>query len=415
MIVEVLAIGTELLLGQITNRNAATIGIALAENGLDAHYQVVVGDNMERMVAALTTAQARADAIIITGGIGPTQDDVTREAICAATGRTMLVSEKYGEVLRERFAAFGREMPNNNLRQAEYPEGAEMLPNPKGTAPGLFLRHDGVLIFALPGVPEEMRLLLADHVLPRLRSEAGVTEVLVSRMLRSWGRSESAVAELLDDLFTSLVNPSVAFLASGGEIKVRITAKAEDGRAAEDLIAPVETEVRARLGSSVFGVDDETIGSVLAGLLNERGWTLGTAESATAGMVAAGITNLAGSSAFFRGGVVAYATDLKVGLLGVPPDVIEQYGVVSEPTAVAMAQGAAELLGVDVAVSVTGSAGPDPQERAVGTIVIGVRTPEGASARTLTLPGDRERVRTYATNAALHLTRLAIQGHWWGT
>ena len=413
MIVEVVAIGTELLLGQITNRNAATIGAALADEGFDAHYQIVVGDNMERMIDTLRTAMSRSDAVIITGGIGPTQDDVTREAICAATGRELLTSEEYAETLRTRFAAFGRQMPENNLRQAQYPEGAEMLPNPKGTAPGLVLEHDGVLLFALPGVPAEMKLLLADHVLPRLRRSAGVTGVLVSRILRSWGRSESSVAEMLDDLFVATTNPSVAFLASGGEIKVRISAKASDAQAAQALIEPIEREVRARLGTSVFGTDDETIGVVLSRLLRERGWTLGTAESATAGKVAAEITNLAGSSAYFRGGVVAYATDLKADLLDIAVDLLEAEGVVSEATALAMAEGAAGLLGVDVAVSVTGSAGPDPQERTVGTIIIAVRTPEGMAARTLTLPGDRERVRTYATTAALHLTRLAIEGLWW--
>ena len=413
MIVEVIAIGTELLLGQITNRNAATIGAMLAEDGFDAHYQVVVGDNDERMVETIGVAMARADAVIITGGIGPTQDDVTREAISEVTGRPLILNEAYVVELRERFRAFGRDMPENNARQGEYPEGGEQLANPKGTAPGILVDHEGTMIFALPGVPAEMLLLMTDHVMPRLRERAGISEVLVSRVLRSWGRSESQIAEMLDDLFQASTNPSVAFLASGGEIKVRLSAKAETTEEAEEMIRPLEETVRRVLGFSVFAADDETIGSVLLDLLAERSWTIGTAESATAGGIGHALTATPGMSKVFRGGVIAYATDVKTGLLGVPKELVESEGVVSEATAMAMADAAADLLGVDVAISVTGSAGPDPQERQVGTMIIGIRTPEGTRARVLRLPGDRERVRTYAVTGALHLARLAIQGHWW--
>ena len=244
MIVEVIAVGTELLLGQIINTNVAHIGARIADLGLDSHYQQTVGDNLGRMESAIRTALDRADAIIITGGIGPTQDDITREAICAATGRSMAFSDEYARALEERYAKWGREMPVSNLRQAEYPEGAELLPNPKGTAPGLALEHDGTLIFALPGVPPEMYLLLDDHVLPRIREKAGIDEVLVSRVIKTWGRGESAVAEQLADLFESSKNPSMAFLASNGEIKVRLTAKAETVAEAEALIAPVQGQER---------------------------------------------------------------------------------------------------------------------------------------------------------------------------
>ncbi len=413
MIVEVVAVGTELLLGQIVNTNAATIGRALADQGFDAHFQVVVGDNLEREAAVIRAAMDRADAVIITGGIGPTQDDLTREAICAATGRAMEFSDSYAAELRRRFAAWGREMPSSNLRQAEYPSGAEMLPNPKGTAPGLALEHEGVWIFALPGVPAEMEHLLTAEVLPRLRRVAGITEVLVSRVLRTWGRTESWVADRLDDLFRGSTNPSIAFLASGGEIKIRVTAKASDEAAAHALIGPVEAEIRRRLGSAVFGVDEDTIERVLLELLAGKGWTLATAESATGGMVAARVTSVPGSSKMFRGAVVAYAVDLKEHLLKVPEEALAE-GVVSEAVAEAMAVGARRLLETDVAVSVTGSAGPDPLERRPGTMVVGVSTPEATRARTLRLPGDRERVRTYTATAALHLTRLAVTGVWWG-
>lgn len=415
MIVEIIAVGTELLLGQIVNGNAALIGRRLAEEGLDAHYQVVVGDNDDRLVAALTAALGRADAVILTGGIGPTQDDLTREAICRATGRAMAFSEEYAARLRARWEATGRVMPESNVRQAEYPEGAVQLANAKGTAPGIALEHDGAWIFALPGVPQEMEALLDEEVMPRLRRLVGGPAVVKSRLLRSWGMSESQVAELLDDLFQASVNPSVAFLASSGEIKVRITAKANTEAEAASLISPVEAEVRERLGARIFGTDGETIEAIVLGMLGERGWRLATAESATGGLIAARITSVPGASRVFVGSIVAYATELKHRLLKVPTATLDRAGVVSEEAAIAMAEGAARLLGAEVAVSVTGSAGPDEQEQPAGTMVIGVHTPEGTAARTFQLPGDRERVRTYAGTAALQLVRLAVEGSWWRT
>jgi nicotinamide-nucleotide amidase len=319
-------------------------------------------------------------------------------------------SEAYAEALRERWAATGREMPVSNLRQADYPASAEMIANPKGTAPGLALREGSKWLFAVPGVPAEMEYLLIAEVLPRLISALGEESVLLSRVLRTWGRSESAVGEMLDDIFARSTNPSIAFLASAGEIKVRISAKAPTAEAAMALIAPVEVEVRDRLGRSVFAVDDQTIEEVLLGLLAGKGWTIGTAESATGGLVASRLTKVGGASAVYRGTVVAYTTDLKRDLLGVSD---LSHGVVSEETALAMAAGARKLLQVDVAVSVTGSAGPEAQEQPAGTMVIAVETPMDAAANTLRLPGDRERVRTYAATAALHHVRLAVLGEWW--
>lgn len=411
MIVEVVAVGTELLLGQIINGNGAHIGAALAEQGFDANHQQVVGDNLGRMTDVLLTAFDRSDAVIVTGGIGPTQDDITREAICAATGRPMLRSSDYVAQLQSMWERRGRIMPASNVRQADYPKGAELLPNPRGSAPGLVLDHHGTLIFALPGVPAEMHLLLSDQVMPRLRAKAGIDEVLISRVLRLWGRSESEIADTLDDLFGATTNPSLAFLASSGEIKVRITAKADTVVAAAALIGPVETEVRSRFGDSVFGVDEEAIEPVVLGLLRQKGWTVGSAESITGGAVATRLTSIAGASDVFRGSIVAYAADLKADLLAV--DVSD--GVVTEAVAVAMAEGARSALGVDVAVATTGSAGPDPLERDIGTVIVGVATPDGARARTLQLPGDRERIRAYGTTAALQLLRLGVAGSWWGS
>ncbi len=409
MIVEVIAVGTELLLGQIVNTNLAYIGARLADRGFDAHYQQTVGDNLERMVHSIQTALARADALIITGGLGPTQDDITREAVAEATGRQLVFNDEYASQLRERWEQRGRSMPENNLRQAYHPEGSELVINPRGSAPAVVVGHQDRLIFCVPGVPAEMEFLMLTEVLPRLAAAAKSDEVIVSRVLRTWGRSESRVAEMLDDLYRE-PNPSIAFLASASEIKVRITAKATTHKIAEKMISPVEAMVHERLGDSIFGSDDETIEAVLFDLLSERGYTIGTAESMTGGMVTARLTDLPGSSAVVRGGLIAYDAELKRQLLGVS-DISK---VVDEETAIEMAQGAKDLLGVDVAVAITGSAGPTDLEKPAGTVVIAVATPERTEARELRYGGDRERVRTFATTAALQLTRLALLGRWWG-
>jgi nicotinamide-nucleotide amidase len=407
MNVEVIAVGTELLLGQIVNTNLATIGRALAEAGLDTYRQVVVGDNLERLAEAIREGLEQSDAIILTGGIGPTQDDITREGICAATGLGMGYSDEWAAHLEDWWARRGREMPPNNLKQAEHPAGAKLIPNP----PGLDLTIDGKRIFALPGVPAEMSLMLADHVIPALVEVEGGPAVLRSRVLRSYGLGESKVADLLSDIYDGLTNPTMAFLASAAEIKVRLTAKAATIEEADALIAPVEAAVRERLGT-VFGADDDTLESLIFRALGERGWTIGTAESATGGMVVARLTAVPGASDFVRGSVVSYATEVKEQVLGVPAQTLAA-GVVTEETALAMAAGARKVLAADVVVAVTGSAGPDPQEREVGTMVLAVATPEGARAHTMRMPGDRERIRTYTTTAALHLVRLAVTGEWW--
>lgn len=406
---EVIAVGTELLLGQIVNSNATHIGATLAEHGYDAHFQQVVGDNVDRIAETIELAAGRADAVIITGGIGPTQDDMTREAVSEAFDLPMEFSDSYAEHLRGWWERRGRVMPESNLQQAEHPAGAELLMNPKGTAPGLAIDHEGTLIFVVPGVPAEMTHLLQEEILPRLAARGGKSAVLTSRLLRTWGRSESDVAEILDDIYRGSANPSLAFLASGGEIKIRLTAKADSRPDALAMIEPLENEVRSRLGEAVFGTDDETIERVLLRLLNDRGFTIGTAESMTGGLVSAALTSLPGSSAVVGGGLVAYDSELKRQLLGVE----DTSAIVTREVAEQMARGGRELLGADVAVSVTGSAGPEPLEQPPGTFWIGVSTPDHTQAREMKMVGDRERVRTYATTAALHLTRLALIGKWW--
>jgi nicotinamide-nucleotide amidase len=369
----------------------------------------VVGDNLDRVSSAISTAISRADAVIVTGGIGPTRDDLTREALSAATGRPLLLDHGYADRLRAWWETRGREMPESNLRQAEYPDGAELIVNPKGSAPALVLEHEGTQIFCIPGVPEEMVYLLDEAVMPRILVRSAGPAIVVSRLLRTWGQSESAVGELLDDLYQGSTNPSVAFLASAGEIKVRITAKADDRSTALGMIEPVAEEVKRRLAPWYFAEGDDTILRILARLLGERGWLIGTAESMTGGLVAAALTSSPGSSDYVRGGVVAYDPQLKAKLLGVS----DIDTVVDLETAIEMAEGGRKLLEADVVVAVTGSAGPDPLERPPGTVIIAVATPEDTRGRELRMPGDRERVMAYGTTSALHLARLAISGQWW--
>lgn len=414
MNVEILAVGTELLLGQIVNSNATDIGSRLALAGLDHYHQSVVGDNLERVATAIRHAVGRSDAVIITGGIGPTQDDITRESICAAAGVEMEFSEPYAERLRGWWARRDRPMPETNLRQAEYPAGADLIDNPKGTAPGLRLRIGGAWVFALPGVPQEMLPMVDEDVIPfLLEASDRAGSAIESVVLRTYGESESRIAEILDDLFESSVNPTMAFLASAAEIKVRLTARAATAEAAREMIVPLEHQVRARLGRLVFASGMEPVESMVLAAAAEHGWTIGTAESATGGLVAARLTAVPGASATYRGSVVAYSTELKHELLDVGSAIVQDQGVVSEQTAIAMAEGGAVRLGVDVCLAVTGSTGPDPQEQEVGTMIFAVRTPDAVRARTLRLPGDRERIRTYASTAGLHMLRLALAGEWW--
>ncbi len=413
MIVEVVAVGTELLLGQIVNSNAAHIGSRLAEAGLDHFRQVVVGDNEERIAEALRLAIGRSDAVIVTGGIGPTQDDLTREALARAAGVPLELSEAAEARLRSWWEGRGRPMPESNLRQAYAPAGADLIPNGKGTAPGLALGVDGVTVYVLPGVPQEMAAMLEESVLPRLtEARSGPGRVIASRLLRTWGESESRIAELIGDLYESSTNPTLAFLASGGEIKLRLTAAAGSEDEASELIDPFEAEIRRRLGDLVFSVGERGVEAVLLEECADRGWSMGTAESMTGGLVASRITSVPGASRTFVGSIVSYRGAIKVGVLGVSDDAMAA-GVVTEAVAIEMAAGARTALGTDVALAVTGSAGPEPLERPVGTVVIAVETPEGARARTLRLPGDRERIRVYAATAALHHGRLAVTGSWW--
>jgi nicotinamide-nucleotide amidase len=408
---EVVAVGTELLLGDIANTNAQTIGRELARIGVDCLVHTAVGDNIERIAEAIGGALARADAVIVTGGIGPTQDDVTREAIAMVTGDELIADPELRRDLEEKFARMNRPMARINLRQAERPSRARSLPNPIGTAPGVLAEHSGKVIYAIPGVPHEMRAMLLASVSPDIARRSEATASIVSRVVRVGGMTESGVAEALGPTWRRLGpgDPTIAFLAGSGEVRVRITAKAPTEEAASAMLDEVEREVRDVLGPAVVGGTDETLELIVGRLLAGRRWTLATAESVTGGQIAGRITDAAGASATYRGGVVAYATDAKPGVLGVDPALIDEHGVVSAPVARAMAAGARRVLDADVGLATTGVAGPTELEGvAVGTVVMAVSGPLGDFAREVVMPGERDNVRRLATASALNLLRLYL-------
>jgi len=449
MRIEIVAVGTELLLGQIADTNSAWLGEQLAAAGVDSHFHQAVGDNHARIVLALRTALARSDGVITCGGLGPTQDDITREAIAEVMGVPLRRDESVMARIAEMFGSRGRAMPASNGRQADVPEGAGVIEQVRGTAPGLVCPLGQKVIYAVPGVPHEMAEMFERAILPDLRrrmAEEGTEAVILSRVLRTWGTSESALAEVLADRFAVLdrgprqvpsaegVGPTgptgptgagqddrdrpatgsvtIAFLASGIEgLKVRLTARARRRSEVEALLDEEEAEVRRilerALGDVVFGVDDETMEHAVAELLVERGLRLGVAESLTGGLIASRLVDVPGASRWFRGGVVAYDAGVKHGLLGVPPG-----GVVTAEAAAGMADGARRVLGADVGLGITGVAGPDEQEGvAVGTVFVGLALPghDGVTIE-LHLPGDRPRVRQYAAISALDLLRRTLRG-----
>ena len=402
----VVAVGTELLLGQIVDTNSSYIGEQLAAVGIASHLQLKVGDNLDRVVEAFAIALKDADAIIVCGGLGPTHDDLTRDAIARMMGVELLQNDSVAAVIEEMFARRGRQMSANNLRQAMVPVGARIIEQTRGTAPGLMCPVGDKMIYAVPGVPHEMQDMLARAVLPDLLARSGEKAVIASRVLRTWGESETGLNERLDPIIEELEevgNPTLAFLASGWEgIKVRLTAKADSQWEADELLSQWETRVRELVGDLVFGLDGETMESVVLGLLQERGWTLGVAESVTGGLVGGRITNVPGSSSVFRGGVISYASEVKFDLLGV-----DRGPVVSEEAAVQMALGAQRVIGSDVAIALTGVAGPDEQDgRPAGTLCIGVVLPDGSTySATNTLPGLRDQMRMFSVITALSFLR----------
>ena len=409
---DVLAVGTELLLGQIVDTNSAWLGENLAAGGIDSLLQVKVGDNVGRIETQLRRLLDDADALIVCGGLGPTHDDLTREAIAAVMGVGLHHDEAVADVIRQMFERRGRRMADNNLRQAQVPDGATIIPQTRGTAPGLIcpVTVGGVdkVMFAVPGVPHEMRDMFERAILPELLRRSGDPSVIVSRVLRTWGESESGLNERLDDLIAELDEPggpTLAFLASGWDgLKVRLTAKAATRQGAGTQLDELERRIRSELGDLVFGLDDETMESVVLDEMRRRGLTLGLAESVTGGLVSARLTGIAGASDVLRGSIVSYASEVKYDLLGVGDG-----PVVNEQAALEMAEGARRVLGSDVGLALTGVAGPAEQDgRPVGTLCVAIVDADGSTSTTLLLPGVRDQMRQFAVISSLDLLRRRL-------
>ncbi len=405
---EIVAVGTELLLGQIVDTNSSWMGEQLAITGIEHLRQTKIGDNLGRIVEVLTEALERADAVIVCGGLGPTQDDITREAIAEVMGVPLVRDPAIVEVIRHLFESRGRVMADNNLRQADVPVGATVIEQRTGTAPGLLCPVGEKVIYAVPGVPYEMQEMLERAVLPDLAERAGQRQVIVSRVLRTWGESESRVAELLDARVAALdegAHVTIAFLASGIEgIKVRLTARADTETAVAALLDAEEAEVRAALGPIVFSNEDLPIEAEVGRLLVARGLTLAVAESLTGGLVASRVVAVPGASDWFTGGVVAYDSRVKLDLLGVP-----EGPVVGEAAVKAMADGVRRRLRADVGLATTGVAGPTEQDgQPPGTVWLGMALGEEVSAVQIRLPGDRDRVRQLTVISLMDLLRRQL-------
>jgi competence/damage-inducible protein CinA-like protein len=405
---EIISCGTELLLGHITDTNATYLAQSLASLGIDLYFVSQVGDNQGRIVETLRRAWERSDLVIMTGGLGPTEDDLARESISELMGETMQVDPELEAELRAMFAARSSVMPERNIKQATLIPSAQPLRNPRGTAPGWWVEKDRRIIVAMPGVPREMYHMWENEVIPRLAAFTG--GLIFTRILRVWGLGESAVEERLGSIIHSN-NPTVATYAKSDAIDVRITAKAETREQAEQQVAEMETQIRHILGHYIFGIDRETLQSVIGKLLSSRNQWLAVMESMTGGLLSSTITDYPSSAKHFKGAIVSYSPDLKK-QMGMPREIIEQYGIVSEETARAMAHVVREQLGADYGLGITGIAGPEKQEnRPVGTVHIAIEGPEGiVTGMGPGWRGSREDNKRFAVLAALNLLRLHLEG-----
>ena len=407
---ELIAVGTEILLGSIVNTDAQILSEKLAELGIDVLYHTVVGDNPERLRAALELARKRVDVIITTGGLGPTYDDLTKQTICETFGRKNVLHPELEQWLRDLFAARGRTMTENNLQQAYLPENCTVFHNENGTAPGCAFCEGGVHVLMLPGPPHECALMFRTGAEPYLRALS--QDVIVSHTLRIYGKGESEVEMLLRERIEKMTNPTVAPYAKPDECMLRVTAKAANREAAEALLRPAVDEILSVVGKWVYGVDVDNLESVCLDALKRRGATLATAESCTGGLLAKRLTDVPGASAAFRGGVVSYTNGVKAGVLNVPQALLDEHGAVSEPVARAMAEGARAVLGADYALSVTGVAGPDADDRGnpVGLVYIALAAPDGTECRTCRFGRrTREHIRQQAANTAFDLLRRRLE------
>lgn len=412
MIAEILCVGTELLMGQVLNTNAQFLSRRLSALGISQYHQTVVGDNAQRLEEAYRLALSRADVVITSGGLGPTVDDITKRVAAKVAGKELVLFPEAEAMVRARFAQYHKDMQLNNLSQAMFTPDSRLLLNPNGTAPGAIVpMGEGKVVIHLPGPPVELEPMFIEQVEPYLQARSG--QVLASRYLRIFGMGESEVDTRLHDLEEGS-NPSLSPYCSLGEVQLRATARAADVKAAEALLTPLVAEVRRRLGDVVYAVsehDDGSLAQSAVRALKARNWTVATAESLTGGMIASALVEVPGASQVVKGGFVTYQSVSKTMLLGVPAEMIDRYDVVSAEVARAMAQGARERLGVDIAVSATGLAGPDggTPERPVGTVFLGVATAEGVYDIPLHLTGNRARIRTLTMKNALNALRLEAE------
>lgn len=411
---ELISTGTELLLGQILNTNARYLGQRLALLGIDVYFQTTVGDNETRLAEALKVAIDRADLLIVTGGLGPTEDDLTKETIAKMLGLKLITDEKSLVRIRQFFDLRGRAMPESNKKQALLPEGATLIPNRMGTAPGAILETDGKIIVILPGPPVEMQPMFTETVEPYILKKSGKNKaVIVSKVLKILGLGESTVEERIKDLVDNQTNPTIAFLAPRGEVYIRLTAKAKTKAEATKLTGVIEHVIRKRLGDFVYGTDEDTMETVVAGLLKKHNLSLSTAESCTGGMIAERLTDVPGVSENFMYGVISYSNDSKIQLLGVSPLILEKHGAVSEETAMEMVRGVRQACGTDLAVSVTGIAGPGggTPEKPVGLVYIGFADHDSTIVQRYLFAGDREVIRWQTANVALNILRRYLIKH----
>ena len=410
--VEILSVGTELLLGNIANTDAQTLSQGLSELGLNVYYHTVVGDNPQRAREAVAIAKKRADIIITTGGLGPTCDDLTKNVLAEAFGKKLVFDEPSAERIRSYFAKTKRPMTDNNLQQAMLPEGCTVLANDWGTAPGCAFQAEGVHVIMLPGPPSECRPMFQYRAKPYLQSLS--EGVIASHTLKLFGIGESAMEAQLRDQMNAMSNPTLAPYAKEGECELRVTAKAPTDAEAQALLKPTVEQVKALFGSKVYGVDVSSLEEVVEGLLREKGMTIGVAESCTGGLMAKRLTDVAGASQVFLGGIVSYTNQVKAGMLHVPQHLLDQFGAVSPEVALAMAEGARKALGCDIALATTGVAGPDKDDwdNEVGTMFVAIATPDGTHVRPLKLGSRpvRARLRTQTAHHAFDRARRYLTG-----
>jgi len=407
---EILAVGTELLMGQIVNTNAQYISSKLPDVGVGVYYHSVVGDNPDRLKESLRLALERCDVVITTGGLGPTQDDLTKETISEVFGKKLVLHEESMKDLKNYFYKLGRQMTVNNEKQAYMPEDCIVLKNNNGTAPGCIIEAGAKVVVMLPGPPIEMKPMFNDYVVPYFKKKS--TFSIESRFLRVFGIGESAMETQIIDLIDAQTNPTIATYAKMGEVTLRVSAKIQAGENAELIMKPVIDEIKKRAGDCLYSDSNQNLDDVVANLLLEKNITISTAESCTGGLISETLTNIAGISKVFIGGAVTYSNESKAELLGVKNETLQSYGAVSRETAVEMAEGIRKRLKTDIGVSITGIAGPDggTPEKPVGLVYVGLATESGTITKELRLLGNRNRIRTITALNVFDIIRRYILG-----